>query len=63
MAAWAEIGGGADWPDDAQWQQLAAKDHLEELEPKRVVEAASGSIELAFDLPMPSVSLLELAPH
>ena len=57
------IGAGADWPDEAQWHQLGAEDRLEELEPERVVEAASGSIELAFELPMPSVSLIELTPE
>jgi xylan 1,4-beta-xylosidase len=62
VASWAEIGGGADWPDESQWQRLAAENHLAMLEPERVVESASGSIELAFDLPMPSVSLLELTP-
>jgi xylan 1,4-beta-xylosidase len=63
VASWAEIGAGADWPDDAQWQRLGAENRLEELEPQRGVEAASGAIELAFDLPMPSVSLIELTPE
>ena len=63
VASWAEIGAGADWPDDAQWQRVGAENRLEELQAGRVVEAASGSIELAFDLPMPSVSLIELTPE
>ena len=63
VASWAEIGAGADWPDDAQWQRLRAENRLEELEAERVVEAASGAVELAFDLPMPSVSLIELTPE
>ena len=63
VASWGEIGAGADWPDEPQWQRLAAKTHLEELEPERVVDAASGSFDLAFDLPMPSVSLIELTPE
>ena len=63
VASWAEVGTGADWPDDAQWHQLRAKDRLEELEPERLVEAASGSFELVFELPMPSVSLIELSPE
>jgi xylan 1,4-beta-xylosidase len=63
VASWAEIGVGADWPDDAQWLRLGAENRLEELEPERVVEAASGSIELAVDLPMPSASLIELTPE
>ncbi len=62
VAAWADIGGTADWPDDGQWQELAAGNHLEDLEPERVVEAADGSLDLAFELPMPSVSLIELSP-
>ena len=62
VASWADIGGGADWPNDAQWQRLIAENRLEELEPERVVDGSSGSIELAFELPMPSVSLLELTP-
>jgi len=62
VASWAEVGGGADWPDDAGWQRLAAQNGLEELEPERAADASSGSAELAFQLPMPSVSLLELTP-
>jgi xylan 1,4-beta-xylosidase len=62
VARWAGIGGGADWPTDDQWAELSARDRLEELEPERVIEAPDGSLELTFDLPMPSVSLVELAP-
>ena len=62
VATWAELGGAADWPDEGQWAELAARDRLEELEPERIVEPAGGSLELAFGLPMPSVSLLELMP-
>ncbi|HYI65330.1 MAG TPA: hypothetical protein VEW95_00235 [Candidatus Limnocylindrales bacterium] len=62
VARWAQMGGTADWPDEAQWTELAARDHLEELEPERIVEPRGGSLELAFELPMPSVSLLELIP-
>ena len=63
VAKWADIGGGGDWPDDAQWQRLTAEDRLAMLEPERALDASSGSIELAFDLPMPSVSLIELTPE
>ena len=35
---------------------------LEELDPPRRVKATGGVVELAFDLPMPSVSLVELVP-
>ena len=34
--AWAELGGVADWPDEAQWTELAARDRLEDLEPEQV---------------------------
>jgi xylan 1,4-beta-xylosidase len=62
VAAWTEIGGGAGWPDDGQWTELADRDRLDELEPDRIVEPEDGRLELAFELPMPSVSLLELEP-
>jgi xylan 1,4-beta-xylosidase len=59
---WDEMSGGADWPTGAQWADLAATDELEELEPTAEVATPNGSVELAFDLPMPSVSLIELSP-
>lgn len=62
VAAWEEIGGGADWPDAAQWDELRTRDHLEELEPEKVVESADGRLELHVPMPMPSISLIELAP-
>lgn len=62
VARWARLGGAADWPDDAQWQELAAMDQIEELEPERSLQPTNGSLELRFDLPMPSISLLELVP-
>jgi xylan 1,4-beta-xylosidase len=54
------MAGGADWPDDQQWAALREANQLEELEPARRVEAEGGVVELVFDLPMPSVSLVEL---
>ena len=62
VAKWAELGGGADWPDEGQWTELAARDRLEDLEPERTIVPRGGTLELAFDLPMPSVTLLELEP-
>jgi xylan 1,4-beta-xylosidase len=62
VATWAQLGGAADWPDDGQWAELAARDRLEELEPARVMAARGGTLELAFELPMPSISLVELDP-
>jgi xylan 1,4-beta-xylosidase len=52
-----------DWPDEAGWKRLRAADRLDELEPDRTIEAdAGGRIELTFELPMPSVSFVELFP-
>jgi xylan 1,4-beta-xylosidase len=62
VATWREIGGGSDWPSDEQWSALAARDRLEDIEPERRVETAGGTLELAIDLPMPAISLIELDP-
>jgi xylan 1,4-beta-xylosidase len=59
---WRELGGEADWPTDGQWKELIGRDVLDELEPPRVISVTDTRIELAFDLPMPSVSLIELSP-
>ena len=56
------MSGGADWPDEDQWAALREANRLEELEPARRVEPEGGVVEVAFDLPMPSVSLVELDP-
>ena len=61
-AFWEAMSDGADWPDDDQWAALREANRLEELEPVRRVAAAGGAVELAFALPMPSVSLVELVP-
>jgi xylan 1,4-beta-xylosidase len=61
-AVWERMAGGADWPDEDQWSALREANRLEELEPARTVEVDHGTLELAFDLPMPSVSLVELVP-
>ena len=62
VAAWAEIGDGADWPDASQWETLRERDRLEDLEPEQEVVPLDAGIELRFALPMPSVSLIELDP-
>jgi len=59
---WQELGDG-DWPDTAGWEALHAADRLEGLEPERQVQAERGRLRLAFHLPMPSVSLIELLPR
>jgi xylan 1,4-beta-xylosidase len=61
-AAWARIGAGRDWPDDAGWRALRDEDLLADLEPPRYVRAEAGALRLSFDLPMPSLSLVELHP-
>ena len=60
-ATWAELGGG-DWPDTAGWRRLRAADRLEELEAERSVSVGpDGRVALEFELPMPAISLVELA--
>ena len=53
--------GRADWADEAGWTRLRSADHLDELEPPRELRT-DGSVELAFDLPMPAISLIEFVP-
>jgi xylan 1,4-beta-xylosidase len=55
--------GDGDWPDEDGWRRLRAADRLDELEPGRIVTVADGEIDLEFDLPMPSVSFVELLPE
>ncbi|MCA1571807.1 MAG: xylan 1,4-beta-xylosidase [Chloroflexi bacterium] len=63
VAAWANLGGTANWPDEGQWSTLEAGDRLEDFEPERMIEVVpDGGVELGFPLPMPSISLLELIP-
>jgi xylan 1,4-beta-xylosidase len=54
--------GRPDWPDDAGWARLRDADRLVELAPGRRVRHERGQLELAFDLPMPAISLVELVP-
>jgi len=58
---WEDLG-RPDWPDDAGWSRLRAADRLETLEPPRVVLVDRGHLDLAFELPMPAMSLIELVP-
>jgi xylan 1,4-beta-xylosidase len=60
--AWGRIGAGRDWPDEAGWAALRAADRLDALHEPRQVEATGGRFELDVELPMPSVSLVELDP-
>jgi xylan 1,4-beta-xylosidase len=61
LAVWERLG-SPDWPDEVGWHALRDADRLEELEPAREVVVDGRSIDVAFTLPMPSVSLLELVP-
>jgi xylan 1,4-beta-xylosidase len=60
VPAWERMSRGAAWPSDDQWQVLREANRLEELMPVERVVAADGVVELAFELPMPGVSYLEL---
>ncbi|BCB78755.1 cellulase family glycosylhydrolase [Phytohabitans flavus] len=61
-ALWRTISEGRDWPDERQWAALREADRLAEVEPSRVLEARNGTTALAFDLPMPAISCMELVP-
>ena len=64
FAHWHEIGGaGADWPTPSQWAELAGANTLDELGEAVTVEVSSGPVEVAFDLPQPGISYLELTPE
>jgi xylan 1,4-beta-xylosidase len=58
---WADLGKG-DWPDPAGWESLRQADRLEELEPIRSEVVGHGRVALEFGLPMPAISLIEVAP-
>jgi xylan 1,4-beta-xylosidase len=60
-ATWAHLGGG-DWPDASGWQALRQADRLEELDPPRSEVVREGRVAVEFELPMPSISLVELTP-
>jgi xylan 1,4-beta-xylosidase len=60
--AWEGMGGG-DWPTAGQWERLRAADRLESLLPdERVSVGSDGVAHLAFDLPMPAISFVEIRP-
>ena len=61
LHAWERLG-RPDWPDDASWARLHEADRLETLEPPGTIRADAGRVALAFELPMPSISLIELVP-
>ena len=59
---WEQLGGTSAWPDDKQWALLREANTLDELDPATLAAGEDGLLELVFDLPMPSVSCLELVP-
>jgi len=60
--AWQEMG-QPDWPSSSQLAELHRRDGLEMVEPPRDLEPdASGRCMTHFEMPMPSLSLLEIAP-
>ncbi len=61
-AVWARMGDGRAWPEPDEWAELRAADELADLEPPSTVEVDGSALRLAFDLPMPAVSLIELRP-
>lgn len=61
VRTWKRLG-RPDWPDAAGWARLHEDDRLETLGRRRRVHASRGRIELAFELPMPAMSLIELVP-
>ncbi|HZD67419.1 MAG TPA: hypothetical protein VFA45_00415 [Actinomycetes bacterium] len=62
-AVWEKMRGDADWPDEAAWRTLRGADRLEALRPPARVTPAGGVLETTFELPLPSMSLLELVPR
>ena len=62
VPAWEQMSHGAAWPSSSQWPVLHEANRLDELVPPERVAAAGGVVELAFELPMPGVSYVELAP-
>jgi xylan 1,4-beta-xylosidase len=59
-ALWDEIGGGADWPDEQQWERLRAADRLPEESVPAVTADADGAVEVPVALPMPGIRALRL---
>jgi xylan 1,4-beta-xylosidase len=64
VPAWEQMRDGAPWPSRQQWAALAQRNTLDQLRPpERATASGDGTLEVGFDLPMPAVSYLELAPQ
>jgi xylan 1,4-beta-xylosidase len=61
VRTWGRLG-RPDWPDAAGWERLHQDDRLETAGRHRRVHPSGGRVELAFELPMPAMSLIELVP-
>jgi xylan 1,4-beta-xylosidase len=59
--AWQALG-APDYPSQAEVEQIAAAGRLGQLEPERRELPSDGEVVIDLDLPLPSVSLLELIP-
>ena len=60
VRTWEALGGGA-WPTPETWARLRAADELEPLlTDERLRVGADGVAHLAFDLPMPAISFVEI---
>lgn len=59
---WQRISDGAAWPVDEQWAQLRAANTLAELPTGSPVTVEGGGYALELDLPMPSISFVQLSP-
>ncbi len=55
--------GAPQLPTPEQLAQITARQGLEELEPEREIDVGGGAIDLPLSLPLPSVSMLVLAPR
>jgi xylan 1,4-beta-xylosidase len=60
FAHWHAMGADLDWPSPEQWEALALVDTLDELDEPVTLEVTAGRVEVAFDLPQPGISYLEL---
>ncbi len=64
VPAWERMRDGAPWPSREQWAALAELNTLDELgPPERATAGGGGVLEVGFDLPLPAVSYLVLAPQ
>ncbi len=57
---WVRMSNGAAWPTEEQWTRLHAANELARIGEDIEVDA---DVEMAFTLPMPAISLIELVPR